>query len=291
MDQQGQDGNYFISMTDMMVGVLFVFIIIVSYFVMELQKTVENNDVISRTAHERIVEQKDQEIILLMEEIEKLKRQSWELYAAAANNKRSEIIQAISQKLEQQGIKVNVDLEVGVIRLEGDGLFNQTSSNLSERAGALELINQLSGALYNNIRCYGLHKEEGLKPSLPEDFESCNPDQVFVEAVYVEGHSDSDPLRGTLKDGSRNNLELSARRATNTYAQMVTFTPSLTKIVNPFDQQALSTAAYGSQRPIKEGYSTEAKAANRRIDLRFVMYLPKDEAARAELQSRIERMQ
>ena len=290
MEQQEHNSDYFVSMTDMMVGVLFVFIIIVSYFVMELQKTIENNDVIPKILHIEVVEKKDDEISGLKEEIERLRQNSWERYAVAASSKRNEIIQSISQMLAKQGVQVGVDLEVGVIRLEGDGLFNSNSSNLLERQEAVSLINKLSGALHDNIQCYGVHRI-GDDLTLPSNFASCNPDHVFIEAVYVEGHSDSDGFRGELKDGSRNNLELSARRATNTYAQMTNFTPELISIINPLGQQALSTAAYGAQRPIRENTSAANKAVNRRIDLRFVMYLPKDEEARAVLQSKVEQMQ
>lgn len=294
MDKAEHNSDYFISMTDMMVGVLFVFIIIVSYFVLELQKSLEKielkEEVIVLTKHQTIVKQKDNVIEKLEAEVERLKRNSWELYVIAANNQRSEIILAISEVLKREGIQFTPDPVMGVIRLEGDGLFNQGSSDLHARDGAVERINKLSAALFDNIQCYGLH-QEGPKTVLPTDFKVCNPDHVFIEAVYVEGHSDSDTFRGVLRDGSRNNLELSARRATNTYEQMAEYTPMLTSIVNPLGQQALSTAAYGSQRPIAENTTAANKALNRRIDLRFVMYLPKDEKAKQTLQKRVERLQ
>jgi len=289
MDTTEQNSDYFMSMTDMMVGVLFVFIIIVSYFVLELQKSIEENEVIPKPLHQKIVQAKEDEIVRLEEELKRLRKNSWELYAVAANNKRSEIIEAISEVLRREGIQFKSEPEMGVIRLAGDGLFNQGSSDLAAREGAEERINKLSKALFSNIQCYGLHKVND-QLELPKNFEQCNPDRVFVEAVYVEGHSDSDNFRGVLRDGSRNNLELSARRATNTYAQMSGYTSALTSIVNPIGQQALSTAAYGAQRPVASNSSARNKALNRRIDLRFVMYLPKDDAAREALKQRVERL-
>jgi flagellar motor protein MotB len=287
MDTSEQNSDYFISMTDMMVGVLFVFIIIVSYFVLELQKSIEEKDVIPKTLHQKIVQVKENKIVHLQEELERLKKNSWELYAVAANNKRIEIIEAISEVLRKEGVQFTSEPEIGVIRLAGDGLFNQGSSDLTAREGAVDRINKLSNALFANIHCYGLHKVND-QFKLPKNFERCNPDKVFIEAVYVEGHSDSDNFRGILKDGSRNNLELSARRATNTYAQMSGHTTALTSIVNPIGQQVLSTAAYGAQRPVVPNNSARHKALNRRIDLRFVMYLPKDEVAREALKRKVE---
>ena len=349
MDNSEESGDYFVSMTDMMVGVLFVFIIIVSYFVLELQKSLDKvakkEEVVLLSTHEKVVKdfelevitleeiEKEQAVVIdeqvieidentvvideqavvieektvvidqqqisinkkkvvitqLEEEIAKLRRNSWQIYAAAANNKRSEIIQAISAVLAKEGIKFKADPKIGVIRLEGDGLFNTGSSNLKAKKGAVNSIHILAKALYKNLECYGLHKEnESLQ--LPKDFNSCNPEHVFIEAVYVEGHSDSDGFTGKLRDGSRNNLELSARRATNTYAQMTLAQHLLPAIVNPLGQQALSTAAYGAQRPVVENINDLNKSLNRRIDLRFVMYLPESEDARLKLQREVEKL-
>jgi len=360
MDNSEESGDYFVSMTDMMVGVLFVFIIIVSYFVLELQKSLDKvakkEEVVLLSTHEKVVKdfelevitlektEKEQAVVIdeqvveiqkkivvidqqvveiekkaavidekifvikkktvvideqqiainmkeivitkLEEEIEKLRRNSWQIYAAAANNKRSEIIQAISAVLVKEGIEFKADPKVGVIRLEGDGLFNTGSSNLKARKGAVNRISILAKALYENLECYSLHKEnENLK--LPKGFNSCNPEHVFIEAVYVEGHSDSDGFTGKLRDGSRNNLELSARRATNTYAQMTVAQHLLPAIVNPLGQQALSTAAYGAQRPVVDNSNNLNKSLNRRIDLRFVMYLPESDEARRKLQREV----
>jgi hypothetical protein len=88
--------------------------------------------------------------------------------------------------LVKEGIKVDIDFEIGVIRLEGDGLFNRNSSDLTERPEAFMLIEQLSKALYLNIQCYGIHRAAD-ELELPSNFTSCNPDHVFIEAVYVNG--------------------------------------------------------------------------------------------------------
>lgn len=80
-----QNSDYFISMTDMMVGVLFVFIIIVSYFVLELQKSIEAKDVIPKPLHQTIVQAKEHEITRLQEELERLRRNSWGALCCCSN--------------------------------------------------------------------------------------------------------------------------------------------------------------------------------------------------------------
>lgn len=290
-DNEGTStGEYFISMTDMMVGVLFVFIIIIAYFVLELQKTIENDDLMPRVEHVRIINIKDTRIDDLEKELERLRLNSWEQYANKAVSARNQMITSTADRLREIGINVDVDLEIGVIRLEGDGLFNSNSSDLSEKPGASDIIESLSSVLEQNISCFGLIKDEGAPEGIraPYNLEQCNPNKVFIESVYIEGHSDSDAIRGILRDGSRNNLELSARRATNTYDLMEKTSSGLISIANPMGQQVLSVSAYGSQRSIRPNTTSENKSKNRRIDFRFVMYLPDSEESREALTKQIE---
>jgi len=104
-----------------------------------------------------------------------------------------------------------------------------------------------------------------------------NPDSIYLESVYIEGHTDNQGVgQGlTLPDGSKNNLELSSKRATNTYTEMVLKNPVLESYKSPEKEQVLSVAAYGEQRPLASNDSESGRAANRRIDIRFVMWVPK----------------
>ena len=93
----------------------------------------------------------------------------------------------------------------------------------------------------------------------------------------VEGHTDSDPMSGNGL--IRDNLDLSAIRATNTFRALVAAQPDLLDFQNAPGNEAspiLSVSGYGPSRPVAAESSEENKARNRRIDLRFLMAPPTD---------------
>jgi hypothetical protein len=58
---------------------------------------------------------------------------------------------------------------------------------------------------------------------------------------------------------------------------MVSAAPEILGFKNLRSQPILSVAGYGKGRPIRENNSDEAKDANRRIDLRLIMFSPAEE--------------
>jgi len=114
-----------------------------------------------------------------------------------------------------------------------------------------------------------------------------NPNNAFVESIYIEGHTDSIPigsmgLRGDSKLST--NLKLSTRRATNTYEKVIFQRPEIENFYglaavsgasNGSEvEPALAVSGYGEQRPIADNTTPEGRRANRRIDVRIVMYQP-----------------
>jgi flagellar motor protein MotB len=87
--------------------------------------------------------------------------------------------------------------------------------------------------------------------------------------VFIEGHSDRDPLApgGAFTD----NWDLSTARALATYRELMAAEPALS---GQNARPLFSVAGYGPDRPIAPGDSEQDKARNRRIDLRVVMATP-----------------
>ena len=311
MNPEHEEGgaDYFASMTDMVVGVLFVFIIMVAYFAFQ----VSNEDSVPLSLYEAEqennkalmvdVERLQLEVKSLEEKIEELMRllkqkDPMVAYIENASSARNDIVRDVIKELKKHNIDAQ-STQKGVITISGKGLFANSSSDLSSVTGAEGRVKKLSDALINRIWCnvlvsdsdsdvdvglvLGLGPESDTKPDKPDkpDYYTCNPHRVFIESVYVEGHTDNVPITNgrVLKDGSRNNLELSARRATNTYGLMVTHGPEALQMVNPDGRQVLSVAAYGEQRPIADNNMRAGRQNNRRIDIRFVMHVPKDQVA------------
>jgi hypothetical protein len=78
-EQPLEEESYFVSMTDMMVGLLFIFILMLMYFALQYQKTTEQ--------------------------------------LTNANKTRGEILVKIGESLKSQGFEVEINPESGILRL------------------------------------------------------------------------------------------------------------------------------------------------------------------------------
>ncbi|WP_248310947.1 OmpA family protein [Bosea vaviloviae] len=145
------------------------------------------------------------------------------------------------------------------LQFKGDGLFDRNADKPRNRA-KLELIARI---LRDELACY-VHGEGSTLPT------GCNANLVVIDALQVEGHTDSD-------GSDAHNMDLSARRGAAVYTVMVAAAPEILAFKNLRSQPILSVAGYGKGRPIRENNSDEAKDANRRIDLRLIMFSPTEE--------------
>ena len=88
--------------------------------------------------------------------------------------------------------------------------------------------------------------------------------EASVETVFIEGHTDE-----TGNDES--NWTLSTERAAKTFVTLTQTVPELRRLHNRSANEILSISGYSSTRRVDSGSTPEARAKNRRIDLRFVM--------------------
>lgn len=269
--------DYFASMTDMMVGLLFIFLIMVAFFAYKLSRQAAVEEVIPLSKHEIVlaereelrttVSEQDSEILELKSLLESLRQNSLANYNQESDNSRRKILTSIRERVnrERPDLDLTIDFERGVLRLQGVDLFASSSTDLLNPA----TVSLLALALKEQLRChiYSKHKTD-----------ECSDAVGFVETVYVEGHTDSLPMAGGYRrDGINNNLQLSTRRASNTYERLITTAPDLIRYLNPAGFSIMSVSGFGSQRPIAENETRSGRARNRRIDIRIEMYAPRDE--------------
>lgn len=119
--------NYFVSMTDLMVGLVFVFIILLMYFAMQFQ------DVTAELT--------------------------------GAGKTRTEILEKLQETLKEKGVPVIIDRENGILRLPDSILFDSAQSQLKPLGRAN--VEHLANALSDVLPCYsdGLAPRKPCLPS------------------------------------------------------------------------------------------------------------------------------
>lgn len=228
-----EEESYFISMSDLMVGLLFVFMVLLVYFSLQF-----------RQVHEQYV---------------------------GGNEARAEIVEDLEGRLKNRGVPVIVEPHKGILRLPEDLLFASGQAELN--AEGMRAISIVAEELDAVLPCY----------SFPRSSDDCGQSSHTLEALFVEGHTDSDRMSG--RGFIRDNLDLSAMRATNTFRALVRAQPGLLAYRNAAGDdgsQILSVSGYGFSRPVADEATEEGKAKNRRIDLRFLMSPPSAEAASSD---------
>lgn len=275
MDEEG--AGYLISISDVMSGLLFVFIITLVAFIINFQ------DAIQRQENERkVYEIKADE---LQQENQKLK-EAKNIYTSTveeivgAEAIRRNLLFQIQQQLSVKGIRVRIDADHGVLRLTEKAIrFDTGATELADdQLNKLEVVGK---TLADILPCYSFHP-----PVVWIEDGRCNAKvQGKLDSVFVEGHTDNVPVNSGHGNRVQNNWELSALRAIYTYQKLITPHITLTTMVNSNRQPIFSVSGYGEGRPVP-GHAYEKftpDVENRRIDLRFIMTPPSETEAEKAL--------
>ncbi|MFZ3326655.1 MAG: OmpA family protein [Methylocella sp.] len=111
----------------------------------------------------------------------------------------------------------------------------------------------------------------------PHDARTEDHPRGRLEAVFIEGHTDDRQIAFRMKNGIGSSWELSTERAIATFKALVQQAPSLASIDNDSHLRILGVSGYAENRPVSSEDTEEARASNRRIDLRFLMATPNTE--------------
>jgi chemotaxis protein MotB len=230
--------GYYVSITDMLIGLLFLFILMLMYFALQLR--VATQDLVT------------------------------------AEETRNQLLEKIATYLREYNVRAEVDYRAGVLRLPDEILFEKAQDQ-PKQAGVAAL-SVLANAMTTHLPCYAFEAK-------PRPADKCGDVAHHLEAIFIEGHTDSDRVTPTPR--IRDNWDLSSARASNTWRALVMDQPGLAGFKSgpaddPDARPIFSIAGYADQRPATAGSDELAKATNRRIDLRFVMAAPNvaGEAAR-----------
>ena len=225
------------------------------------------------------VRERDERIEDLLAEIEELQRKlneqnPLEAYIALAQVQRLEILRRIEQALKiefKDQILVEISTENDALRFKGEGLFASGARSLLPNKRTI--VDRLAELITEAISCYTVNGRD-------LDYSECNPYGIVIEAVQIEGHTDdvgTDPF----------NIELSTARANDAFFTMLRSQEDLLSYLNIRGQPVISVAGYGEMRPVAPNDTPEGKAENRRIDLRLIMYTPRDREQVERIQQQI----
>ena len=195
-------------------------------------------------------------------------------YLKEANSVRSDLLYSLGKRIRQriQGIRVEVVTRDGLIRFRGDDLFGSGEWRIKPGSIAEEVAQVVADALANILPCYTV------KGAIKKNYVCTNSADAVFETIQIEGHTDDVPLSENLqvRENMRDNLDLSARRGAETLRAIEKHRPDLKIFLNLRDEQVLSFAGYGDTRPIERDSNDDARAANRRIDIRFILQNPQN---------------
>lgn len=197
----------------------------------------------------------------LEEELKRLRQvDPLEAYLASSASQRRRILERLRDqlKIDFPELDVVISEETDALRFQGDGLFDTGSSTL--RPDRKPIVETLASRLAQILPCYTLGKHARWSVD-------CNPGHAIIEALQIEGHTDS---TGDFTA----NLTLSTNRANSTFTTMVERASELVEFLNFRGQPVLSVAGYGQMRPVKDNSTKEGRDTNRRVDLRIIMYTP-----------------
>lgn len=269
----GEEG-YLASVSDLMVGLLFVFIIMLMAFALNFRGAQEEA---GRTqdgleaAQDAVALERDtvaRERDALARERDELVRRHDALaevaeQLASRDTRRAELLRAVADDLAGREVPVALDAANGVLRLPESLLFE--SGDASLRPEGERALGDLAAALAAELPCYSAGDRAGADAACPA---GAGP---LLEAVLIEGHTDEVPLRhGAYAD----NWQLSAARGVSMFKALTAAAPALEALRNTRGEALLGVAGYEARRPVATGGTPDARRLNRRIDLRFLVAAP-----------------
>lgn len=218
------DGGYMASASDLMIGLLFVFIILVVVLALEQQ----------RQAAEIIESKKGKFIPPIVG-----------------------VTESIGKRIKSQVPTIEVHPATGVLTLPEDMLFSSGKSELNPQG--IEALKKIADQLAVVLPCYVASAKKEC---------SDNPGKHEIDTIFVEGHTDSQPLARPNYD----NFNLSFDRARAVYALLLdgNQADAMKSFRNINSQPLFSMSGYADKRWAPSA-SSGFDAKNRRVDLRIVL--------------------
>ena len=239
----GEDDSYFVSLSDLLVGLLFIFIIILMAFAIAYRSA---EDELTNT--------------------EKLKE---------------ELLTDIQTSLKKEGVEVQIDIENGVLHLPESILFTSGSAYLNENGK--KNVQILARTLSNILPCYTYKtnaiSESGNSTDLCGVSEKA---RGRLDTVFIEGHTDDVPVgkKSAYEDNWDLSQARATYIYKSLTAYEPKLDGMLNRNNQPV--MSISAYAERRPRSnSQEIDDVISRSMNRRIDMRFLMVAPKSRQAKS----------
>lgn len=268
----GERQDYLASVSDLMSGLIFIFIITLVVFALRL------------AAKQAELKGTQDDLNRQHAELEGI------LGGITAGDKIAKTIgDALSKQLRLEGCQPQWDGDALVLHLPTEVIrfeIGEDHPHLSSE----RCVGVLAAALVEQLKCNVSTMDTLTPPTAmapadaprpgwcrPEPSDAlridCGPtkhERPVVETLLIEGHTDSREIQGGR---FRDNLELSAARASEVLRMMRRCEPYLDQLRNGMKQPVVSVTGYADMRLANP--ADPLADSNRRIDLRIVLELPK----------------
>lgn len=250
--RSGERVNYLASVSDLMSGLLFVFILALTVAIIQ-------------TKHSA---QEAKEAAMQMESIQ-ARLKNVEARLVGTREATGNLLDRLQKELVKENVMVEIDPARSVLRIPENAVsFEVGRSDLNEENA--ERIRMIGRVLADKLLCYQKNVPETMRERCAKE----NPFGHTLDAIFIEGHTDNLAYRGD--ETGRRNRYLSTARSNAVYGIMVVENNALENLTNPNGESLFSLSGYGSERPIA-GHRHEVPTddpANRRIEFRFIMTAP-----------------
>lgn len=250
--RSGERVNYLASVSDLMSGLLFVFILALTVAIIQ-------------TKHSA---QEAKEAAMQMESIQ-TRLKNVEARLVGTREATGNLLDRLQKELVKENVMVEIDPARSVLRIPENAVsFEVGRSDLNEENA--ERIRMIGRVLADKLLCYQKNVPETMRERCAKE----NPFGHTLDAIFIEGHTDNLAYRGD--ETGRRNRYLSTARSNAVYGIMVVENDALENLTNPNGESLFSLSGYGSERPIA-GHRHEVPTddpANRRIEFRFIMTAP-----------------
>lgn len=281
----GEENNYLSSVSDLMSGLLFIFIIALMIFMIHAKYKAHEANLATKNLYVATQELKQKQVELeqmknnlldshkIAQELKNTQDELKTIQRRLTNNNqaRSELLEHITEAAKTiANIQLNIDPERGILRIPESAISFKTGSAEVNSINQ-QRLQEIGNILLKEVVCFVPNSSEFNTLAC----QNINPYHNKLDAVFIEGHTDNQAFAGDLTGALNRNL--STARSNTVYHYLVQTNKQLDSFKNSLGEKIFSISGYGEERPLPHHAHLEPTndPANRRIEFRFIFAEPK----------------